>query len=113
MHKLVPDWRDRALGVNAWRTKGAYERREPSRVRQIVRDTGCSTVIALGRDVQRELGIYDAPHLTWVLTKVGSREISVLTLPHPSGLNRWWNDSSNARRAKIVLHEALDNSLRV
>ncbi len=55
-------------------------------------------VILLGQGVARAFGVR-APPLTW--RRVGRREFAVV--PHPSGVNRWWNDPKNVRRAKRFL----------
>lgn len=110
MRSLVPDWRDRALGVNAWPSKRDYEAGRPSNVESILRQTQCEIIIALGREVTRWLSTPPGPFYSWQTLKRAPdwRSIDVLLFPHPSGLNRHWNDPANVRRARESLQDALD-----
>lgn len=41
-------------------------------------------------------------------TKLGKGERSAKVIPHPSGVNRWWNDEKNREKAKKVLKKLLE-----
>lgn len=56
-------------------------------------------VVMLGQGVARSFGI-KAEFLRW--TFLGSTR--VLILPHPSGINRWYNDPQNTRKARKIMH---------
>lgn len=110
MSSLVPNWRDRALGANAWWTRSAHESGVvSSHVTDVLRQTGCAVVVALGREVARELGVRREEFYTWHVIDPWPdwHEIDVLLFPHPSGLNRHWNDDRNRRRGTAALTEAL------
>lgn len=49
----------------------------------------------------------DVPFLTWVEAEVRGVRISVAVVPHPSGVNTWWNDAGNRRCARRFLRGAL------
>jgi uracil-DNA glycosylase len=51
--------------------------------------------VFLGARVARAFGAHRRPILRWFAIGGGSAAI----LPHPSGVNRWWNDPRNRRRA--------------
>lgn len=55
-------------------------------------------VLLMGRGPARALGVA-APYLVGTVLR-GRRAVVV---PHPSGVNRWWNDPANAARATAVL----------
>lgn len=108
MEKLVPDWQDRASGLNAWPRATDWADGSPSAVKQILEQTECEVVIALGVFVQREMRMPKAavPLETVTVTWPG-REVRVLRFPHTSGRNRFWNTQSNIDRARAALEEAL------
>lgn len=107
MNSLVPDWRERACGANAWWTQAEHAIRAPSHVKQIIRETGCQTIVALGREVHRELSVKGGRWCTWRHIQHRGEAIRVLLLPHPSGLNRYWNSPENCRAAESALRVAL------
>lgn len=55
---------------------------------------GKATAAALGLDGERlfRAQTWDGATLCWVI-------------PHPSGVNRWWNDAGNRRRAAFFLRD--------
>lgn len=61
-------------------------------------------VIFLGKGVARAFGFPTAEYLKWTPWFLSG--IAAI-LPHPSGVNRWYNDGGNARRAKRFLRTAL------
>lgn len=105
MDRLYPAWRERAIGANAWWTKRAYDRGEYSHVSQILEQTSCSIVVALGHETVRACGIMSGSLYTWGGYRSPHGWIDILRFPHPSGLNRHWNDPDNVRRAQIALAE--------
>jgi hypothetical protein len=52
--------------------------------------------VLLGGRVAAAFGLPRAPLLVW--QPLAGGEVAVA--PHPSGINRWWNDPRNVRRAK-------------
>jgi uracil-DNA glycosylase len=63
-------------------------------------------VVALGRRSAAAVGHADVPFYTWERYPryPGYDAVSV---PHPSGLSRIWNDASTPVRVRETLHEAL------
>lgn len=57
-------------------------------------------VVLLGRRVAAAFKV-KAEYLEWV--EVGNTKVAVL--PHPSGINRWWNDPVNKSRATRFMRE--------
>ena len=67
------------------------------------RMTLCGVVILLGRRVAHAFGLVALPPLAWV--PLGDATLAVL--PHPSGLNRSWNDRAHVLAAGALLRDAL------
>lgn len=104
MDTTLPEWREQALGANLWWTHDDWDLGRPHHLQQILRDTRCRVVVALGRDVQRELGLKGAPpFFEW--QDVG--ELRVMPFPHPSGLCRVWNEYESREAATAALQEAM------
>lgn len=57
-------------------------------------------VVALGRRVSRAIDASDGPIGEWSVRPGG---YVGCYLPHPSGLNRWWNDPGNVRAAEDLM----------
>jgi len=56
-------------------------------------------LVLLGRRVSRAFGLSGtAPILEWI----EHEGRAVMVFPHPSGINQWWNDPSNRKRADRV-----------
>lgn len=107
IERLYPNWRNVAVGANAWWTWDAWMDDEPSHVDQILRETHCSVVVALGSRVVREFTGRQREPYTWFQSRIGGNvPVEVLAFPHPSGRNRHWNDPDNHRRATAALFEA-------
>lgn len=54
-------------------------------------------VVLMGRNVAWAFGVDDLHYLTWYVGRGGWARFAVC--PHPSGVNRWWNDEGNRDRA--------------
>jgi hypothetical protein len=63
-----------------------------------------STIILLGRKVADAAG-YEDPLFTVRVTHDG--RVKLISLPHPSGRNRAWNDAYNIARARSMLIDAV------
>ena len=65
-------------------------------------------IIMVGRAVARVLSAPPTtPYLTWF--PLTDRTEAAL-LPHPSGINRWWNDPDNRTRAAVFLLAAANGT---
>jgi len=53
-------------------------------------------VLLLGGNVAKAFGVHRRPILEWFQADAG---LLVAVFPHPSGVNRWWNDAGNRERA--------------
>lgn len=108
MDSLCHDWRQRALGANAWWQADDQVCDRPSHVQQILEETGCSVVVALGAFVQRELGLSPKTAVMFGSETIGhaGRDVLVIRFPHPSGRNRYWNSQRNREEAAQVLRGA-------
>lgn len=64
---------------------------------------GGRVVVLLGRKVAEAFGLKGLPYLQWCRHRGGR----VVVVPHPSGVNRWWNEAANVAAAREVLVTAL------
>jgi hypothetical protein len=69
----------------------------------VLMDWRVERIVLLGKNVARCFGFRDLPFLA---------EISIygrrfLIFPHPSSVNRWWNERRNERRARQLLQRFL------
>jgi hypothetical protein len=62
-------------------------------------------IIFVGRNVQHAFGVTTSDVLEW--TYIHNTLIRAAVLPHTSGLNRWWNLSSNSCRAAQFLKRTI------
>lgn len=62
------------------------------------------TVLLLGKRVATAFGAHDR---YFELQHVGTKA-NVYVLPHPSGVNRWWNDEANQRRMVEFMHSIVN-----
>ena len=67
---------------------------------------GRPLVVLLGRNVARAFGLAKMDPLTW--TTVHGTKVALV--PHPSGVNRWWNDCTNVRRARRFLRKIYNDT---
>lgn len=72
----------------------------PAAERVLARTRG--PLIVAGKRAARAFGLSDPQYLRW--TRVGGRRVAVI--PHPSGINRWWNDPANRGAAEAFLRGA-------
>jgi hypothetical protein len=54
--------------------------------------------VLLGRRVAAAFGLASAPYLEWT----EARGRTWVVMPHPSGVNRWWNDEENRLLATVA-----------
>ncbi len=59
-------------------------------------------VIFMGKNVARAFGKDKMPPMEWVSDERGFR---YAIMPHPSGVNRWWNSKANMATAKAFLEK--------
>ena len=60
-------------------------------------------ILVLGKNVAKAFGYRTDEYMKW---QTFSRPFTAI-LPHPSGINRWWNDKRNHEAAKQFLLELL------
>ena len=58
-------------------------------------------VVLVGLAVAKAFGLDEPPLLSWTV----HRGMNVAVVPHPSGVNRWWNEPTNVAMAKAFLRE--------
>lgn len=76
-----------------------------SRVEHMIESAG--VVVLLGAKVARTLGMAHMPDFEW--DRWGDEPPPLVARsPHPSGLNRWWNEPLNVERASEFWHVVLD-----
>jgi hypothetical protein len=69
----------------------------------VLLDWRVARIVLLGKNVARCFGLRDLPFLAEI--RIYGRRF--LIFPHPSGINRWWNERRNERRARQVLQRFL------
>jgi uracil-DNA glycosylase len=69
----------------------------------ILLDWRVERIVLLGKNVARCFGFRDFPFLAEV--RIYGRRF--LIFPHPSSINRWWNERRNERRARQLLQRFL------
>lgn len=67
-----------------------------------------TVVILAGKRLARAFDVRPARYLSFF--DQAGRQFAII--PHPSGVNHWWNDDLNARRAKRFLVETARDSVR-
>jgi uracil-DNA glycosylase len=65
-----------------------------------------SRAIFLGKRVAAAFGERRLQPCRWAERRFGGRVVEVALLPHPSGVNRWFNDPKNVKLASEFLFEA-------
>ena len=61
-------------------------------------------ILLLGQNVARAFFVVRYPLLTWLDASLGEH---LMIVPHPSGMNRFWNDLTNVDLARSLLHELI------
>ena len=69
----------------------------------ILLDWRVERIVLLGKNVAHCFGFRDVPFLAEI--HIYGRRF--LIFPHPSGINRWWNERRNERRARQLLQRFL------
>ena len=69
----------------------------------VLMDWRVERIVLLGKNVARCFGFRDLPFLAEI--RIYGRRF--LIFPHPSGVNRWWNERRNERRARQLLQRFL------
>lgn len=62
------------------------------------------TLVLAGRRVAAAFDVVFLKYLQKTVLKLpGKKRVTVFLLPHPSGVNRWWNDHDNVEKARHLL----------
>ena len=69
----------------------------------VLLDWRVERIVLLGKNVARCFGFRDLPFLAEI--RIYGRRF--LIFPHPSGVNRWWNERQNEQRARELLQRFL------
>lgn len=94
LDSLFHDWRDQAIGANMWWSPQDRDLYDMSHLEEIVTETECEVIVALGTVVASAIGI-PTISFEWFETVLFDRKIRAGMIPHPSGLNRFYNDVDN------------------
>jgi hypothetical protein len=95
--------------LGLWRTNLCQGKWNASKARTraakiVATDMPWSVIVLLGRKVSDSLD-FDNPLFTVQLVHDG--RVKLISLPHPSGRNRTWNDAYNITRARSMLMDAV------
>jgi len=93
-----------------------FPRGDASRAARLMRFGKARVVVLLGKNVYRafmdgatfSVGACPprrAEYFRWFVIWKGGRWVDAVVVPHPSGVNRWWNDVGNRARAEKFLRE--------
>jgi hypothetical protein len=104
---LYHDWPDQAVGANVWWKPEDRDLPDKSHLTEILDETGCVIVVTLGLVVAQHVGVKDPMLLETYDVMREDGPLRVLVFPHPSGVNRFWNDYHNRVRAADLLKETL------
>lgn len=108
---LLPDYPGRAVGergdafpIAAARTRARMfgETWQPG-----------DRVLLCGRNVARSFHLERLPYLHWKPLTLREPRIRIAVMPHPSGVNRWWNDPQNRRAATEFVRELITQTTQV
>lgn len=64
-------------------------------------------MLLAGKRVASAFGLDEEYLADPVAFPIGGRPVAVHVVPHPSGVNRWWNEPANRERARAFLAEDL------
>jgi hypothetical protein len=101
LDRIMPDWRLSFDTCNIWPYHDTDE--DMIDIDYLLDSRRYEVIVALGHIVAKELGLPRAPWLSW--HELGG--VAVLKMPHPSGLNRWWNDPVNRTFAQLAMTRAI------
>lgn len=74
------------------------------RAAEILAERAGGRIVLLGAKVSRAFGLHYRP---FVHGRIGpTASVGYAVLPHPSGLNRLWNEAGSAESARMVLRAA-------
>jgi hypothetical protein len=91
---------DAVVWINLWEYPGTRAERYVRLIEEGAEPR--DAVILLGRRVTKAFGLGSLRALGTVSRNAGRGPI-IIALPHPSGLNRWWNDPDRLDDAGIAL----------
>lgn len=91
---------DAVLWLNLWEYPGTRAERYVRLVEEAADDR--DAIVLLGRRVQHAFGLDHAAPFSTVTRNAGRGPV-IISIPHPSGLNRWWNDPDHQDDAAIAL----------
>lgn len=106
LDSLFHDWRDQAIGANMWWSPQDRDLTDMSHLEEIVTETKCEIIVALGAVVSEAIGGKAVP-FEWSELDLFGRKIRASMIPHPSGLNRFYNDVDNRVLAANFFKKAL------
>ena len=95
---LLPAWPGKS-------GKGDAFPMEEARAAAAGMDVRGRTVVCCGRKVAGAFGVRAG-----FLSETEKDGAAFVVLPHPSGVNRWWNSRSNRRRARRLLRRLIASS---
>lgn len=107
------------LGMTASEYLGAFHRVNLCRVswrvaeareaaRAMLEASGGRDLVLLGTKVSRAFGFRSfSPFSTTTISRDGGAPVQLVVLPHPSGLNRMWNDPGARDRARAMVEALL------
>lgn len=64
-------------------------------------------IVLLGKRVARAFGERAEPLCAWRPARFGGRDVELAVVPHPSGVNKWYNSPENVALVERFLFEAL------
>lgn len=102
LDRICANWRHSFETLNVW----PFADRELDKldVNALIDRDRYDVIVALGFTVSQELGL--SHRSTW-LSWHERDGVSILRLPHPSGVNRWWNDPVHRTYASLALAQAI------
>jgi uracil-DNA glycosylase len=98
---VFDEWPGKKGKGDAWDAKQAKER-----VEEMWNEIAGGRVIFLGKNVANAFGHGEVEWCEWKIDIDTGMQIAVL--PHPSGVNHWWNERANRKRAGKFLRQAFE-----
>lgn len=92
--------REKARAAAREASQALVEAREAARL-------GYQAVLLAGTRVAAAFGLRGIEYFDWTNFAIGSR-LPVAVVPHPSGVNRWWNEEENRLAAMRFLMRVVD-----